>query len=345
MNSYLLADQILQFMLNALISFLLFSLFTEGIMRLLQIRNPRFRASFRLIPLLRLSLEPLFWLLPYPLTIINASIFSCSHPLQHFLFGLLSDASKEKLEAYGLKTVTGSYFLMLNTAIIDAAIVILALISIYRMMTLIFQYARSVREIKRISEGGVKSCRPIFSKKLRDRLDKQQTRIIISKEVQVPLAGWKNSIIFPQNLAEDLTQNEFESVISHELEHLIWRDTLTRMFNHLIAVIYWWIPMSRWLNKLENEQEFAGDISVHRYDLEGLDLATALQKTVKMQQVRHYKCAAFAKETTISKGQILIERVKVVLNPSSRLNQNKITATAGMLVMLCLGLILGFVIC
>jgi len=345
MNSYLLADQLLQYALNALTSFILFSLLTEGIMWLLKIRNPRLRASFRLIPPVRLAFEPLFWFLPSGPTIINASIFSCSHPIQHFLFGMLSGASKEELGIYGLKTVTGSYFLMLPMFLINAAIVILTAVSLYRIVAMILQYAKSVSKIKGVRERGVVNSRPIFTEKLQDRLEKQQTQIVISPEVQVPLASWGNSIIFPENLAKELTQKEFESVISHELEHHLWRDTLVRMFYHLVAAVYWWVPMRKWLNKLENEQEIASDISVDRYDLEGLDLATALQKTAQMQQFQHYKCAAFARRATITRGQILIDRIKAVLNPSVQLKQNKVSATAGVIIMLGLALILGFVIC
>ena len=345
MSSYLLADQLLQHALNAFISFLLFALLTEGCMWLFNIRNYRLRACFRLLPPIKLALEPLFWLLPSGATIVNTGIFSCSHPLQRFLFERLSDSAQQELTLHGLKTVSGKLLLMVPTPLIYVGVVSVAAVSLYQIATLTMQSTTSITHIKGIRQRGIIDSRPIYNEKLLQQLQKQRTKIVISREVKVPLAGWGNCIIVPKDLADELSQNEFESVLSHELEHHRWRDTMVRMVYRTVAAVYWWVPMTKWLHKLEHEQELASDVSVHRYELNGLDLATALKKTVRRQQLNHYQCAAFARKTTTTRGKALFERLKAALNPCAIRKQNKVSAVTGTIIMLGLVLILGFVIC
>lgn len=163
---------------------------------------------------------------------------------------------------------------------------------------------------------------------------------MLTEEIQVPLAGWGKRIFFPKMLAESLTQEEFEAVVAHELEHHRWNDTILRALCYGTAALFWWVPMRSWLRKLEQEQEFACDASVYKYGLDGLVLASALQKTIlKKQEARYYPCAAFRSID----ARPLLERLRAVLFPKEK--QNKWAMAAALSLLLGILPLLGFAIC
>lgn len=345
MNSYLLADQFLQHALNALTSFFLFMALTEGALSLFRIRQYRLRALFRTLPPLRLALEPLFWILPSTATIFNASVFSCSHFVQRFLYEQLSDVTQNNLSIYGLKTVSGSLLLTMPAVLINATLIAIATFSLYRLSMLAARCLASVMQLRQIRRDGTAEPRPVFNATLRERLRKQGTTIIASTALDVPLAAWGNSIIMPQRLVEELSQQEYEAVLSHELEHHRWKDTLTRVAATSIAAVYWWIPMTGWIRKLEQEQELASDASIHDIQLDSLNLATALQKTIQTQQAGHYPCAAFARKTSPSREKALLQRLRAVLDHEGHGKQSITSAVAGATILMVLAITVGFVIC
>ncbi|MCC5832349.1 MAG: M56 family metallopeptidase [Chlamydiales bacterium] len=339
MNSYIFAGHLLQRALNALFGFLLFSLLTEIVLPLFKIRNDRFKASLRLIPPLRLALEPLWSMIPSAWSVVNISIFSCSHPLQYFLFKHLPTVERDAMAQYGLKTLTGNLLMHLPPFMIYAALAGILALSLYRMAGCIVSCLRSASRIKRIQSKGNKN-RLLFKKILSSKLERLGVEIVLTEEITVPFAGWGKRIFIPKKLVETLTQKELEAVVAHELEHLCWKDTLFRAICRSAAALFWWVPMKRWLQKLEHEQELACDASVYKYDLEGIDLASALQKTLKEKQnARYYPCAAFQPTT----GKLLLHRLQTVLNPKRK--QSRWYAAAATAFLLGLIPLLGFVIC
>lgn len=69
-------------------------------------------------------------------------------------------------------------------------------------------------------------------------------------------------------------------MVAHEIEHLKWRDPFLRIFCVSIGALFWWIPTSWWLRRLEEEQELASDGGLSNYGLDSYPLATALMKAV-----------------------------------------------------------------
>lgn len=345
MNSYLLADRLLQYGLNALFAFFLFSLLTEGALRIFKIRNPRLRACFRLLPLLRLALEPLFWLLPKSFILVNASIFSCSHPIQRFLFGMLSESTKLELSHFGLKSVIGTLLVKMPLPLLYLMILSVIALSFYKILTLFVRICRSLSEIRGIQKRANSHLRTIRNLKLVQQLKAKSAKVLFSREIKVPFAGWGKSVMIPQDLASKLHQNEYESVVSHELEHHLWHDTSVRLLAKLLAAFYWWIPTTKWLNKLEEEQEIACDAALYYYELQGVDLASALSKSVPKHQLLPYGCAAFTRDFTERRNHFFLRRIKAVLTPPTLRAQHPASAWVGLLVLATLALTLGFVSC
>lgn len=341
MNNYILADHLLQFGLNALIGFSLFTLLVEGSIRLFKIHNFRLQSILRLIPPLKLIIEPILWFLPSSAAFVNASLFSCSHPIQKFLYSYLSEGSQRELNLHGLKTVSGHLLLQAPHSLIEIGLISLAIIGLGKIGHFVVQYWKAFSDYRAIRKGARSHLRPIFNLKLIEQLKRNKTKIFFSKEIEIPLAGWRNSILFPEVLSKELTQNEFEAVIAHELAHLRWHDSLTRLILQTISTLYWWVPMKHWLKKVEQGQELASDLSVHQYDLHPFDLASALHKTIQKKEQTNLQCAAFAKRGK----NLLLKRFEVVLNPSKIRKQNKVLATLAVLIVLGSLLALGFAIC
>jgi hypothetical protein len=155
MNRYIFADHMLQRALNVLFCFVLFALLTEIVLKLFKIRSPRLRASLRLLPSFRLILEPLFWIFPVNWPFLNISVFSCSHPLQHFLLKLLSAAEQARMSQHGLWTLTGSLLLHLPAFAVYTGLFSALAFSLYRASGCFLHYIRSAVSIKQMGQRGV----------------------------------------------------------------------------------------------------------------------------------------------------------------------------------------------
>lgn len=75
------------------------------------------------------------------------------------------------------------------------------------------------------------------------------------------LAGfWKPVVLVPTGLAGQLSAEELEAVILHELAHAKRRDNWTAAFTHAVSCVFWFYPLSWWIEKrLRIERELACD--------------------------------------------------------------------------------------
>lgn len=89
------------------------------------------------------------------------------------------------------------------------------------------------------------------------------------------------TILFPQHLLGQLTQEEFEAILAHEAAHLRWYDGLARLYVDAISTLFWWIP-AQWLRRrLVLSQEYACDDSSRQLDIPAVDLASAIVKSAR----------------------------------------------------------------
>lgn len=260
MNSYLLANKAIQYGVSLTLYFLLLAMIVEFSIKAFRIQNHRFKASVRFLTLLNIVLSPLLLLLPKKWVFVNTNIFGCAHPFQKFCFNLLyTHCDLYGSGVYGVNTVLGKWLLPIPMSILSLVLIIALSISIYRLSALCVSYFNARKKFKSIQKNGSLNLKPIENLKLARNLIKYRTTILISKETQVPFAGFGNRIVIPAHLLKILSQAEYEAIISHELEHIIWKDGITRAFCQIIASIFWWIPIKNWLLGLVHEQELACD--------------------------------------------------------------------------------------
>jgi beta-lactamase regulating signal transducer with metallopeptidase domain len=119
----------------------------------------------------------------------------------------------------------------------------------------------------------------------------------------------KNTIVFPKSFMDELSQQEIEAIISHEIAHFHWKDSGLRVSYSLIASIFWWIP-TNWLQKrIQELQEQAADLMIHKFGISKFALAEAVLKTArKSAQLPPQLSCSFA-QNRLS----LTSRIKMIL--------------------------------
>lgn len=195
---------------------------------------------------------------------------------------------------------------LLNITI--ASMLLMSLAIITRKVYLSF-YARSY--LKKIFASS--SCdRPVYNANLLDRLKPGNVIMRTSDAIQIPFAANLHYIFMPQNLVAELSQEEFESVIVHELEHLRWKDPILKMACDLLCALFWWLPSAWWLKRLELEQEDACDAEVYKYGIDVSALASAMIKVIKKAKYQNYQFAAISPFDSPKNSHI--RRIENILN-------------------------------
>lgn len=159
--------------------------------------------------------------------------------------------------------------------VVGIALVALTFYLVGRKIIEVFAVTRLLRSMERTC---VPSQRLVENLILAQALHKQRVKIYVSTEIEVPLATYSQAIFIPQFLEDTFSQDEFEAVLAHELEHIRWMDPLLRLFFQLISAVFWWVPTYACRKRLEFDQEIACDQSILRYGYLETSLASAVMK-------------------------------------------------------------------
>jgi beta-lactamase regulating signal transducer with metallopeptidase domain len=87
-------------------------------------------------------------------------------------------------------------------------------------------------------------------------------RLLASPEVRVPMAAgfFRRAVVFPQWLLAELTPEEFDQVLSHEMAHLRRGDDWTQLFQAMAQAVLFFNPVLYWIGRrLKIEREMACD--------------------------------------------------------------------------------------
>lgn len=145
----------------------------------------------------------------------------------------------------------------------------------------IVSYLRSIQKLKNILASCKFYSRSILNPILNKEIVSAKLKIGISDQIQVPcvVGLWRHTILFPSRLIHNLSQNEFEAVLAHELEHTKWYDSFIKFYLNIVNYLFWFVPKQWIKNKLELNQEYACDrYSNSRYGIDTIYLAEAIHK-------------------------------------------------------------------
>jgi beta-lactamase regulating signal transducer with metallopeptidase domain len=178
-------------------------------------------------------------------------------------------------------------------------------ISLFKLAQVVYQSVSVNRALQGLKNHREEYLRPIQNKSLQGLLGQYQAKIWVTSEVSGPMVAWNKDIYLPKEIAAGLDQQEFESILAHEMEHVRWKDSWVNLVLRGIAAAFWWIPMESWYRSVEQDQEMACDAKVVRYDLEEEYLASALVKVSKELKIKSVKAFCyFAKSSGRTKNRL-----------------------------------------
>lgn len=259
---------------NSLLTFLTAVILVESLIFCLRIRQGRAAALLRMMPILKLPLDLWLydfskWSYTHHLTPVN-----CAEGTRELsiIAGYMPSWLEIRLTMPGEMTFTladviGHY---LGLPFIKALVAVFAVLSTYFFIKTIKSYLQANREFQLLEK------------------DMQHDSRKALKIYRMPITGspfvtgfFKSRIYMPSKLVSELTSQEYEAILAHEIEHVRNRDNLVRFALELIRSLFWWIPTRGQIKRIEEGQEVACDRASLKSGVDPLDLSSAVYKAAK----------------------------------------------------------------
>lgn len=283
------AFRLIALLMNALLLFFTVAFIVEGFLALFRIKNPRINATFRLIPFVALIFDQIFtdfnfvnWMNP----------LGCDTCIQKMLLNSFFPSLKNYLVAEN--TTLMSYLTKGGSVLISNGLFFLfCAVTCYIFFQKVYRILVQSRLLKSIITSGSSGNNLVNNARLDFELKKIDVNLVISDQVSIPLATHTRNIIIPKNTVENVTQNELDSIVAHELEHIIQKDSHARLIVELISALFWWVPTFWWKEKMIENQEIACDQSVLKYGLDYESLASSLIKVARKAKATNPETLCF----------------------------------------------------
>jgi bla regulator protein BlaR1 len=165
----------------------------------------------------------------------------------------------------------------------------------------------------------IKSCHPLdLDNPLHKEVSKSSKIILLtSNSIASPLVTGIISpkIIFPENILNQLEHQQLVPILLHEQAHVQRFDVLFGILQELIAIIFWWSPVIRILNrKIHVERELACDLRAAKQLSNGKQYAQSLIDCAKLMITQHRSILAMG---LFSQKKELSHRISEVLKSTS----------------------------
>lgn len=277
---------LLSIVFSSFFAFFTMAYIVELSIKIFRLKQYRIRSMLRLFPFFSLVVDLLFnqYSIAYWLNPLN-----CASCVQKLFLGMFFP----ELKAYLLQNQISlmNHLSFAHHHIFFAGVfIVVGGASLFFVLKKLVQAFFLMRLLHATTQRSVFYKASIASIHLKGQLLKHKTSIYLSDEIQIPLTVYPNSIIIPKKTIEILSQEEIEAVIAHELEHIRYQDSLSRLLYHLVAALFFWVPTHSWIKKMEYEQELACDQNILRYDLTKDVIASALFKVAKDVKVQIPVC-------------------------------------------------------
>ena len=128
-------------------------------------------------------------------------------------------------------------------------------------------------------------------------------------------------ILLPKFLLERFDRDSLAPIVLHELAHIERRDLWLGMFQETLAIVFWWSPVTRFINhQIHITRELACDIRAAKRLSSGKRYAQSLLDCAQLMLAQHRNVLAMG---LFSKKKELSKRVDEVLKS----NENKVPKT------------------
>ena len=317
---------ILNIFLNSFLCFFTVVILVEAVIFLFRIRQGRIAALLRMLPILKLPLD---------LYLYDFSRWSYTHGVNPLL---CEEGSRSLSIMLGwMSSATDCLFLPLTSGIqftapgnltftiadvigytvgplcLKVFVALFIPVSIGLLIKKLFLYYRSIITLNSLAKNSQPIHRKIRNPSLFFCLKKYQVQILTSPKLagSAFVAGLISCIVYiPEGLSQNLSRREYEAVLAHEIEHVLYKDSLVRLILDFIGTIFWWIP-TKWLrNRIEEGQEVGCDFKCKKYGVNPIDLASAVCKTARYSTTTPNHL--FVHHLT---KHIIFKRVHILLEP------------------------------
>jgi beta-lactamase regulating signal transducer with metallopeptidase domain len=181
----------------------------------------------------------------------------------------------------------------------------------------------------------IKVSKPIEQKRIKALVNSTNTgiKIFSASQVSSPMVVGLTSprIILPENMMLQLSSEQLAPIVLHELAHIQRNDIWFSHFQEFIAVVFWWSPVIRLLNKkIHIDRELACDLRAVKQLNNNKQYAQSLIDCAKLMITQQRSVLAMG---LFSQKKELNNRVSAVLK-SKKLKTPSMLTIIG----LCLGL-------
>lgn len=152
----------------------------------------------------------------------------------------------------------------------------------------------------------------------------------------VTIGHIKPIILFPIGIINQLTPQEVEAVLTHELAHIVRRDYLSNLVQSFIETLFYYHPVTWWIsNKVRTERENRADDLAISWCGDHVAYAKAL---IKVQEMELGQAPSLAIGFSSGKG-VMLARIQRILHIPYK-NHNQMEKTV--LISLCSIFFFGF---
>lgn len=285
---------ILNVFINSFFSFLTACLLVE--IFLMPLKSPRLTYYCRLVPFLKLPLDLFFY--DFSSWSLLKGVNPLYQPQNSRMITLETGYFPGNLRAY-FQLADGSTFsladwwlLMLDPSTVQFLAYSFVFITLGALGIGILRFRAEKKALHLLLKRSI----PIFLK---------HPKTLLTYDNISPFVTCDKTLVLPASLLEELTPEELDAIIAHELNHLKWYDPYTRLLTRMIHHLFWWVPTGYFLRRAEYANEIACDKSTLKQGVKPLDLGQAI---LKCAHQRSSHCS-------FSKAHPVASRIKTLLTP------------------------------
>ena len=283
---------------NSLLVFFVLSLAIELSFCIFNVKNFRVRSMCRLIPIFKLPIDTLYYLLLGGHFPTNVNPFACESYCLRLFFPDIPDL-----------LLVPTFFNSIPSSLMVTLSIPFILITVSIASSRIYQFFMTHYFVKNIVLEAILCSQPITNHKLSQKLKLAGIKIWVSDKISSPFVFWGPHIYFPKSLITKLTNQEFNAIIAHELKHLEWKDSFSKCASRLIFAFFWWIPSGFWIRKMELEQELSCDEGIDSYEIAPHSLVSGMLKTISPNRIEfnQYSLCHVSGDTVKKRIRLLLE--------------------------------------
>ncbi|KAA6463059.1 TIGR03435 family protein [Acidobacteria bacterium AB60] len=151
---------------------------------------------------------------------------------------------------------------------------------------------------------------------------RQKISVLRSQQLMEPgiFGILRPQLLWPEGLTERLNEEEIESLLAHELVHVLRRDNLVAALHMVVQTLFWFHPLVWWMERrMVEERERACDEAVVARGATPATYAEGLLKACRFCLESPLPCVSGVTGSDLSKRMVLIMRKQV----GQRLDRSK----------------------